>query len=128
MLSSLSTLKNKLKNDGCLLISSYLNQPPFLTPADFKDFVEKEFIVIDEILRYHKPYYKLESPLRIIMSELNNKQTEKYKASKERINDFLNASFNLLSSTNLIEDYNNEAKESGLPETVSHSILLARKR
>ncbi len=128
MLSSLSTLKNKLKNDGYLLISSYLNQPPFLTPADFKDFVEKEFIVIDEILRYHKPYYKLESPLRIIMSELNNKQAEKYKASKETINDFLNASFNLLSSTNLIEDYNNEAKESGLPETVSHSILLARKR
>jgi hypothetical protein len=62
------------------------------------------------------------------MSELNNKQAEKYKASKETINDFLNASFNLLSSTNLIEDYNNEAKESGLPETVSHSILLARKR
>ena len=119
-------LKELLNIGGYLLISIYMNQPPFYSPENFKTFISKNFVITDEEIRYHKPFYKLESPLREIMHEIKLNNETISNPGEKIAEEFLQSSFNLLSNISFLEYFNEKAKISGLKENISHSIILAR--
>ncbi len=124
---TLLRLKSMLKNNGYLLISIYLNQPPFFNSQNFRKFIGRRFSIISEEVRYHKPYYKYEIPVREVMQNIETEMNYFDAETKKDAENFLQSSFNLLSNINIIEHYNRKAQDSGDEKSISHSIILAQK-
>ncbi len=119
-------LKSLINIDGYLLISIYMNQPPFYTPENFKVFLSKYFKIIDEEVRYHKPYYKIELPLRDAMHQIELGYGDFNSDEKNLAEEFLQNSFNLINNIHILEYFNKKAQTSGTNDVISHSIILAK--
>jgi len=125
---ALENLYKKLNKDGYLLISIYMNKPPFHTPNNFKNYISQYFTIIDEDVRNHLSYYDFEIPIRQIMDKFQDLNSiEKFKEN-DKIKNYLKASFEMLEDLDILEDFDSHAKQTNNAKTISHSIILAQKK
>ncbi len=124
--NALKRLKNLLRKDGFLLISIYLNQPPFYIAENFEKFVSQEFKVIDKEIRFHKSYYNFETPIRTNIELLLNNP---FNIEEDKVvQTYIESGFNLLKDVPLLEKINSHEKNNNNQKAISHVILLAQKK
>lgn len=123
--NALKRIKDLLKPNGYLLISIYLNQPPFFIVENFEKFISTELVVIDKEIRYHKSYYNFETPIRTTIDLLLNNPFNI--ENDEKVQSFIEAGFNMLTDVSLLEKINLHERDNNNQKALSHVIILAQK-
>jgi SAM-dependent methyltransferase len=124
---SLARIREALRPGGLLLISSYLNKPPFNTAAVFREAVGKHFTVEREEIRHHNLYTQFENLVRQACDQTTQLNVLASPEGRKRIDAFVRAGVELLGDEDLLERLNDYARERLGDQSISHSILLARR-
>ena len=126
--SSLQRIHDLLGKGGYILISTYLNKPPFLTSDNFKNTLSKYFTIVDESIRYHGLYTPCETLVRQSMNSIQQFTQIAEPASRLAINEYVESGVKLLGNEALLNNLNEYARQNMGSKTASHSIILAVKR
>lgn len=124
---SLDNIYEKLNDGGYLLISSYMKKEPFFTPQNFEEFVSKKFDIVNIVLRHHLDYYKVEQPVRDVMDTIYSLSGKRNWKALPAMENFVQAAFELLGNNDFIDEFNTVSENISGENSVSHSIILARK-
>lgn len=125
--SALEKIASLLSPNGWLLISTYLYRPPFETPEIFKRWVGKRFEVEEEKLRYHKHYTEYETIIRNAIDSAS-RMGQVFSSASMVADQFVQMGGRLLSNLELIEQFNQYSKNQLGEKSLSHSLILARKK
>ena len=98
-----------------------MNQSPFFTSEKFIKFIESEFVVVDEIKRYHKLYYEIETPMRNFLSVAIQSKSDVFE-------NIIQSNFEYLCDISKLEECNDFAMKINPTKYLSHSIVLAEKK
>jgi len=123
--SSLQRIHDLLGKGGYILISTYLNKPPFLTSDNFKNTLSKYFTIVDESIRYHGLYTPCETLVRQSMNSIQQFTQIAEPASRLAINEYVESGVKLLGNEALLNNLNEYARQNMGSKTASHSIILA---
>ena len=124
---ALARIHEALNPGGWLLISTYLNKPPFKTSEVFRGALSGKFSLVDEVIRHHGLYNQTETQIRQAMAQLSGLSGLLPRASRDAITRFVQAGVDLLGDMDLAEQVNTLARERVGAESISHSIVLARR-
>ena len=123
--NSLQRIHDILGKGGYVLISTYLNKPPFLTSDNFKNTLSKYFNIVDESIRYHGLYTPCETLVRQSMNSIRQFTQIAEPASRLAINEYVESGVKLLGNEALLNNLNEYARQNMGSKTASHSIILA---
>lgn len=123
--ASLARLAELIRPGGYLLISTYLNKPPFHTPANFRKRVEQYFRVRNEKLRYHGLYSRLETQARALMHDLRQLASISGQSAQDKVENLVTAGVEVLGEMALVKTADEYAKKQMGDKALSHCILLA---
>ena len=125
--ASLARLAQLVRPGGHLLISTYLNKPPFHTPANFRQRVERHFRVKAEKLRHHGLYSRLETQARTLMHDLRQLASISGQEAQGKVENLVAAGVEVLGDHALVKTADDYARQQMGDKALSHCILLAVK-
>ena len=125
--ASLARLAQLVRPGGHLLISTYLNKPPFHTPANFRQRVERHFRVKAEKLRHHGLYSRLETQARTLMHDLRQLASISGQDAQGKVESLVAAGVEVLGDMALVKTADDYARQQMGDKALSHCILLAVK-
>ena len=125
---SLKRIYDVMANGSYLLISTYLNKPPFITSEKFKKTLSKYFEVIDETFRYHVLYSQYETMIRQSMDAVTKLSQISTTQSNSNVSNFVQSGIRILGDVSLMNQINKYTKDNIGGKGISHSIILAQKK
>ena len=125
---SLKRIYSVVKKGGYILISTYLNKPPFNDSKYFKEVISKYFEIIDETIRYHGLYTQNETVIRQSMASAQNLLQILDQKSQVVVKDYINNGIKLLGDIDIINQLNDYTKVHIGEKGISHSIILGVKK
>ncbi len=125
---SLQRIYDITKDGGYILISTYLNKPPFVTSENFKKVLSKYFVIVDETIRYHGLYSQYETMIRQSMDALKKLTQIIEGQSSSVVSEFVQSGIKVLGDVNMMNQINKYTKDNIGEKGISHSIVLAVKK
>ncbi|MCP4265269.1 MAG: methyltransferase domain-containing protein [Candidatus Brocadiaceae bacterium] len=125
---SLQRIHDMLVKGGYVLISTYLNKPPFVTSDNFKNSLSKYFTIVDESIRYHGLYSQCETLVRQSMDAIQRLTQIAESGPRLAINEYIESGVKLLGNKELLHNLNEYSRRNMGSKAISHSIILAVKK
>jgi SAM-dependent methyltransferase len=125
--ASLERIKGVMKPGGWLLVSTYLNKPPFNTAKAFEQALAPHFRIMETALRHHGLYNQFEGLARQAMGKWLEVKQLGVPGAAEQVDRFVGAGVELLGNLDLMEALNRYGAAKMPEQSLSHAIVVARR-